>query len=388
MEFGERDWQPVDFIYRSVPLESVMQYYRLADVAFITPLRDGMNLVAKEYLASNPGGALILSETAGAAEELRDAIQVDASDIDSLVDGLYRALRLPKNELRQRTQRMQRYLKKFTVQAWADNFVATLRRPAEVARAPLHNLTARRARYLRADYHRANKRLLLLDYDGVLREFVNDPGRAAPSPQTLKLLKRLGKNPANEVVIISGRSRADLAGWFGKLPLALAAEHGAFFRRHGGKNWHHTTSVDPAWKAEVKDVFTNYMALTPGTLIEQKDAALVWHYRAASPFQAQKNLVGLRRELKPILKRYHLSEQQGHKVLEVHPSDVNKGRVAQEWLVHDYDFVLAIGDDTTDEDTFRVLPPGGYSIKVGFGPSAARFRLNGVPDVLRLLESL
>ena len=387
-QFGERNWQPVDFIYRAVPLDSVMQYYQIADIAFITPLRDGMNLVAKEYLASNPNGVLILSTTAGAAEELHDAIQVDPTDPDSLVEGLYRALYLPKRELRARANRMRWRLKRFTVQTWANSFITTLQRPAQAARTPIHNLTTRRSRYLRADYHRASRRLLLLDYDGTLREFVTDPKLASPSPQLTKLLRRLGSNPANEVVMISGRSRQDLLEWFGNLPLALAAEHGAFFRRAGGKNWHHTTSVDPAWQAEVKDVFTDYLALTPGAIIEQKDAALVWHYRAASPFHAQKNLVAMRRQLKPVLKRYGLSEKQGHKMIEVHPSDVSKGRAAQEWVLHDFDFVLAIGDDATDEDMFNALPPGGYSIKVGFGSSAARYRLTGVPDVLRLLDSL
>jgi trehalose 6-phosphate synthase/phosphatase len=284
--------------------------------------------------------------------------------------------------------RMQRRIKKFTVQAWADSFLTTLQQSSEAVRTPTRSLTTRRARYLRSSYHHANKRLLLLDYDGVLRDFVSDPATARPSPQTVSLLRRLGRSPANEVVIVSGRGRQELKEWFGKLPIALAAEHGAFFRRHGGKNWHHTTSVDPAWQAEVKELFTDYMALTPGSRIEQKDAALVWHYRTASPFHAQKNLVGLRRQLKPILERYRLSETLGNKVLEVHPSDVNKGRVVQEWLSGDYDFVLAIGDDTTDENMFRALPPGGYSIKVGSGPTAASFRLRGVQDVLRFLSSL
>jgi trehalose 6-phosphate synthase/phosphatase len=388
LEFGERDWQPVDFIFRSVPLDAVMHYYQVADVAFIAPLRDGMNLVAKEYLASNPNGVLILSETAGAAEELQDAIQVDPTDIDSLVKGLYRALHLPKRELTRRARHLRQHIKTFTVQAWASSFIATLQRPTQAARAPLRNLTTRRARYVRAEYHQANKRLLLLDYDGVLREFVSDPQMASPSPQVRALLHRLGSNPANEVVIISGRSKHDLQEWFGDLPLALAAEHGAFFKRRDGKNWHRATSVDPAWQAEVKELFTDYVALTPGSRIEQKDAALVWHYRTASPFHAQKNLVGLRRQLKPLLKRYALSEKPGHKVLEVHPSDVNKGRAAQEWLLHDFDFVLAMGDDTTDEDMFKALPPGGHSIKVGFGPSAAQYRLSGVAEVLRFLETL
>ncbi len=389
-DFSTKDWQPVDFKYESVPLEMVMLYYHLADIAFIAPLRDGMNLVAKEFLASKPknNGVLILSETAGAAEELRDAIQVNPHHPETLVKGLRQALYLPKRDLRLRATRMQHHIKEFTVQAWATSFMDTLQQPLSVAQIPTHALSEKRIAELQSSYQQATKRLLLLDYDGVLREFVKDPAAAKPTAQLLKLLKSLGDEPANEVVIISGRSKQDLASWFGDLSLALAAEHGAFFRRKGGKNWHRTTQGDPAWYNQVKDLFNYYTVAVPGSLVEQKDTALVWHYRAASPYHAQKNLVAIRRLLKPILKRYKLIAKDGHKVLEVHPRDISKGRAAQEWLIHDHDFILAMGDDVTDEDMFKALPPSSYSVKVGRGQTAANYRLKNVNEVIHLLKKL
>lgn len=389
-QFATGTWQPVDFKYESVPLEMVMLYYRLADIAFIAPLRDGMNLVAKEFLASKPdnNGVLILSETAGAAEELRDAIQVNPHRPETLVKGLRQALNLPKRDLKLRASRMQRHIKEFTVQAWATNFMDTLQQPLSTATIPTRTLSEKRIAELHSAYKQAGKRLLLLDYDGVLREFVKDPAAAKPTAQLHKLLKKLGDNPNNDVLIISGRSKQDLAAWFGDLPLALAAEHGAFFRRKGGKNWHRTTQIDPAWYNQVKDLFSYYSVAVPGSLVEQKDTAVVWHYRGASPYHAQKNLVAIRRLLKPILKRYKLTAKDGHKVLEVHPSDISKGRVAQEWLIHDHDFVLAIGDDVTDEDMFKAVPPDSYSIKVGRGQTAAHYRLKNVSEVISLLKKL
>ncbi len=385
-DFATRDWQPIDFIYRAVPLEEVMKYYQIADVAFIAPLRDGMNLVAKEFLASKTrnNGVLILSKTTGAAKELRDAIQVDPTKPRSLIYGLKRALAFPNSELHDRTKHMRQHIKQFNVQRWAATFINTLQQPIHVHPA-VHPLTEGHSASLAAAYNRANKRLLLLDYDGVLHEFVTDPAAAVPTKEVMSMLRRLSNNPANDIVIISGRSKQNLDAWFGKLHVALAAEHGAFFRRAGSKNWHRTSTTTLRWQKPVKTLFDAYARITPGALVEQKNTGIAWHYRATEPYDSQKNLVAIRRLLKPLLNQFNLVIQEGSKVLEVHPAAINKGRIAQEWLLQDYDFVLAMGDDQTDEDTFSAMPAGAYSIKVGRGQTAARFRLKGVSEALALL---
>jgi len=330
---------------------------------------------------------LVLSETAGAAEELRDAIQVNPARPGSLVTGLRRALDLPRRELRARASRMQQHIERFTVQKWAADFLSVLQAPRSLA-SPALPLTGGRTRQLLSDYHRAGKRLILLDYDGTLREFVDDPMAAKPTREILRLLQRLGSNPQNDVVMVSGRGRENIADWFGNLPIALAAEHGAYFRLEGRTRWHRTASVNKDWQRPVSELFDRYVARVPGALVEHKNAAVVWHYRAARPYDAARHLVGLRRELKPLLDQYGLVAKTGNKVLEVHPAGINKGRTAQEWLIHDHDFVLALGDDKTDEDTFTALPPAAYSIKVGGGQTAARFRVKDVRAVLGLLGKL
>ncbi len=159
-------------------------------------------------------------------------------------------------------------------------------------------------------------------------------------------------------------------------------------RRKGGKNWHRTSSSGLEWRQHVTRLFEHYADQTPGALVEQKEWAVVWHYRAASPFYAQKHLVALRRVLKPLAKEYGLQLLEGNKVLEVRPLDVSKRRAAQEWLIHDHDFIMAIGDDTTDEDMFAILPPLAYGIKVGRGTTLARYRVKDVASVLNLLDKL
>lgn len=393
-DFGTARWKPVEFRYETVPLDEVMAYYHMADIAFITPIIDGMNLVAKEFLATKQSGdgVLILSETAGAAEELREAVLVNPRKPHTMVRGLVEALNMPPRELKRRVKLMNEQLKEFSVQRWADNFMDTLQKPYTVALPGVHPITrslkGTALQRLAEEYRTAKKRLLLLDYDGVLHRFEKNPDAATPPPKLQQTLKRLTGDPRNEVVIISGRSKNQLQAWFGHLTVALAAEHGAVFRRKGGTHWHKAAGLSADWKSAVLPVLETYAALTPGALIEEKEWAIVWHYRAASPYFAQKSLVALRRLLRPVAKRDGLIIEEGNKVFELHPSIFSKGRVAEEWLIHDHDFVLCIGDDTTDEDMFAVLSPEAYSIKVGRGTTKARFRLKGVSEVLNLLGKL
>lgn len=389
-KFGNDTWEPVEYTYDTLPLESIIPLYERADVAFIAPIRDGMNLVAKEYLASKPkhNGVLVLSSTAGAAEELKDAILVNPKKPATLVEGLSKALTMPKRELTRRASSMQNHIQEFTVQAWADNFIKTLQRSRSMSPVKTKHFSDLQANDTIAAYHGAAKRLLLFDYDGVLRKFVPNPAAAKPNKQVLNLLKRLGGDPCNDLVIVSGRSKEDLGNWFGDLPIALAAEHGAFFRRNGGKNWHKTTNSTTDWQKPVVALFEQYAEMTPGALVERKQWSIVWHYRAASAYYAQKHLVILRRLLVPIVKAHSLSIKEGNKVLEVHPSDISKGRVVQEWLIHDHDFVLCLGDDVTDEEMFASLPHQAISIKVGKGATAARYRIKGVTEVLNFLSKL
>lgn len=388
--FGTRRWQPVEYMYQTLPFEQLTALYERADVAFIAPIRDGMNLVAKEYLASKPkhDGVLVLSETAGAAEELKDAVLVDPGRPATLVSGLHHALHMSKRELQRRSRAMERHIEEFDIHRWADSFITNLQRPERVALRATKSLNTARTQEIVAAYHQAKRRLIFLDYDGVLAPFVKNPADAVPSKRVLALLAHLGSDPNNEIIIVSGRSKADIGGWFGELPLGLAAEHGALFRRKGGKNWHKTLQAGSDWKKQVQAMFEYYADATPGAHTEVKEWAIVWHYRGASPYYTQKHLVVLRRLLKPLLKQYGLVLKEGNKVLEVHPRDISKGRVAQEWLIHDHDFILCIGDDVTDEDMFATMPLQAYTVKVGTGTTRARLRLRGVESVLGLLSKL
>lgn len=389
--YGTRTWRPVEAIFSPLPFEQYAALYQRADIAFITPLRDGMNLVAKEYLASHPGsdGVLVLSKTAGAAEELKGAILVDPTNPASLVRGLRKALDVTPSSFVKRTLKMQRYLKRHTVDKWADSFISALQTPLPT---PAHyftrSLTGSAERALISDYNHARKRLLLLDYDGTLQPLMRHPEDAKPSRQTLSALKRLSEDARNRVTIVSGRDKETLTKWLGNLPITLIAEHGAFIKRPEWKTWHKMLGDAGVWKEAVRRLFDDYAAITPGARVEEKEQSIVWHYRDVSPFLAKKNIVLLHKELKQLTKANRLGIKEGKMVLEVHHLDISKGHALQEWLLKDQDFIMAVGDDTTDEDMFRDAPSGTYTIKVGRGRSAAHYRVPNPAAVHKLLRKL
>lgn len=393
-QFGTMKWQPVDYMYTSMPVESVTALYQVADIAFITPIRDGMNLVAKEFIASKPknDGVLILSETAGAAQELTDALMVNPKRRRTMVEALKKAVGMPRGELRSRLSTMHQQIATHTVQYWAGSFMKTLQRPVpdggRVRRHITRTLTRERADDMAWLHGEAKHRMLLLDYDGVLAPFTDKPDQATPSAGVKNLLAKLASQKGTDVAIISGRSRDDLQQWLGHLPLTLVAEHGAMIRRAGNKTWRSTTPALKDWQYEVELILEKYAEKTPGAFVERKNYSLVWHYRRAGSYYAQKNLVILKRLLREPARRYHLEIHNGNKILEIKPQGINKGAAALALLDAQPEFILAVGDDYTDEDMFTALPLSAYTVKVGRGQTAARYRLPDVGSVQRLLGRL
>lgn len=383
-EFGTLKWQPIEYMYKSVSFEELNALYQLADVAFVAPIRDGMNLVAKEYIASQgrKKGILILSQTAGAAKELHDALLVDHTRPKTLVTALKKAVNMPPKELKKRVGAMQKVLSLNTVHDWAGEFMSALNQPLHMKTTP--RLTNLRRDNLVRNYQGSNNRLLIYDYDGVLSPFKSVPSEAVPSAEILSILKRQTADKQTTVAIVSGRSQQDLEKWFGHLPIHLIAEHGAVWRKPH-RQWRQSAVPQQRWKRSIRPIMERYATLAPGAFIEEKLYSLVWHYRVAAPFAAQKNIAILKTVLKPLLVKYRLKLYMGNKVLEIKDPSINKGNAVKELLKRPYDFILAIGDDFTDEDMFQAMPKRAFTIKVGSGTTRARYRLTNTKDVKDLL---
>jgi len=388
---GTIGWMPIWYLYRSLPFYSLGALYGLADVALVTPLRDGMNLVAKEYTAAQTDGkgVLILSETAGAAQELGEAIIVNANNQEEIAGALVRALEMPEREQVERNRIMQTRLKRYNVVRWADEFVDKLLQAKRLERQMEEKaLSLEMQGKLVDDFRQSNRALLLLDYDGTLVPFSARPAEAMPGIKLLRLLRGLAGNPRNEVVLISGRDKDTLEKWFGNLRVSLVAEHGVWIKEKGGM-WQTIETLTNEWKKEIRSILESWVDRTPGAFIEEKEFSLVWHYRKANPELGELRARELINNVSNITANLNLQVLAGSKVVEVKNAGIDKGRMALRYLSREkWDFVMAVGDDWTDEDTFKVLPPTAWSIKVGFGASAARFSLGSPDKVTSLLAKM
>jgi len=387
------DWTPISYQFKNLPFEQVVSLYAKADVALITPLRDGMNLVAKEFVACKQqrDGVLILSEMTGAVDELPEALRINPNDTVSMVEALKTALTMPSEEQRSRLNSMQARLSSYTVQRWAQDFIEQLdyaKHPPRMGVASIP-LAKTEVEHLTADYLNADRRLILLDYDGTLMPFVDshDPAKATPPPELMTTIQTLAARPATEVCIISGRTREALDAWFGKLSLTLVAEHGAWVKQDG--DWSQVEIPFQEYKKALLPLMERYAERTPGAQIEEKNFALVWHYRKVHPELAYDRNNSLRHDLATLLTNSEVGVFNGNKIIEVKPRGVHKGSIAEELLVdRPADFVLCIGDDYTDEDMFKSLPETAYTIKVGMQDTAARFHVTDVAAVRQLLQNL
>jgi len=385
-------WNPIHYFYRSFSLEELASLYRLAEVALVTPMRDGMNLVAKEFVASKADqrGVLILSERAGAARELSDALIINPTDAGQLAEAMHDALVMPEEEQIQRMSAMQGLVERYNVFAWTKLFMDRLAY-SKIKQLTLatETLNATVMRQLQSEYQTANQRLLLLDYDGTLARFHPDPQRAKPDQELLFLLRALTDIPQNRVVIISGRDRATLEAWLGDIPLDFIAEHGVWLRR-AGEDWNLFQTLRNDWKADMRPILELYVNRTAGSFIEDKDYSLVWHYRRADVELGAVRARELLSHLSFMTSNTDLQVLEGNKVIEIKNAGINKGTAAARWVAAvQPDFILAIGDDRTDEDTFGAMPPEAYTIKVGNVPrSLARYHVVAEPDVRKLLRQL
>ncbi len=389
--FSTLGWQPIQHFYRSFPIHLLSALYKAADVALVTPMRDGMNLVSKEYIASklDQKGVLILSEMAGASRELSEAVIVNPNDIWDFSDKIYQALNMPEDEQKRRMATMQQTVAKFDIFTWVKNFMDKLDE-VKAQQQALHtrNINPSIRQKISIRYHYGIKRLIFLDYDGTLVPFHKNVLAAIPDPELLQLLKGLAEDPHNKVVITSGRDYQTLDKWLGHLPIDIIAEHGAWYRDHG-KFWRSKKDIGDDWKQEIFNVMNQYARRTPGASIEEKSYSLAWHYRKVEEGLGNLRVHELITDIKHFAADRGLQILQGDKVIEVKSLMVNKGKAAKRWLEKDdYDFIMAIGDDHTDEDTFKAMPEDAITIKVGNNLSAATYYLSSYIDVRELLKEM
>jgi trehalose 6-phosphate synthase/phosphatase len=388
--YGTVDWMPIWFYFQTFSQESLTALYKYSDILLVTPLRDGMNLVAKEYIAarSDYQGMVVISETAGAASELGEVVVVNPNDSNAIADGIKKALEMPVEDKIEINKVIHKRLRRYSVNFWAEEFIKSIDQCADNARQRItQNIDNNDSMVVEA-YAKAKKRIIFLDYDGTLVGFKAIPNQAKPDPELKKLLFKLVEDPKNTVVIVSGRDRNSLEEWLGDLRLYMLAAHGLWRRELDGE-WSMTAALDNRWKDTVENIMQMFADRMPGALIEEKDYSLAFHFRNCEPDMVAVKLGEVRSALSSAIQSMSLGIQEGNKVLEVKDSRIDKGQSASAFLYkHEYDFVLGVGDDYTDEDLFAVLPSYAASIKIGMDPTNARYRLNSWKSMRVLLRKL
>lgn len=389
--FGSVNWQPIIYQYRHLTFNQLISFYTAADIAMVTPLRDGMNLVAKEFIASRQDecGVLILSEFAGAAEQLKEAILVNPNDNITMKEGLRQALNIPVEEQKERMRKMRELVEKFDINAWINSFLNDMHisNNADNMKTP-HLMTIDEKQDIFNAYRTSKKRLLLFDYDGTLVPYYSKPADAVPTEILKQLLQDFSQESTNDLMIISGRDGATLEKWFPGTNVSYVAEHGAMFKRPDSE-WCNFTDVD-SWMDEVEQLMHAYAANFKGVFIEKKAFSIAFHYRSVelSKIELLKN--ELISSLLMLDSNSDFNVVQGNMVVEARVAGVDKGQFVDRLLkLKDYDYVLAIGDDTTDEDMFAVLQgENQFTVKVGITPTKAKCNLINASNVISFLDQL
>ena len=369
---------PVHFIHKSVDFSELCALYSLADVALVTPLIDGMNLVAKEYLVcqQQSDGALILSEFAGAAQELPNSFIVNPYNVHEVAQALKKALRLSPAEKQKMITPMKERVIKYDARYWADSFFQDLTAGADSGWLPtdIREISIEAVDTLL----RSKNRAFFLDYDGTISEIKRRPEDAVPDYEIEELFRRLETKKNLDVYLISGRKKEDMDQWFSRYRFNLIAEHGYYYKHHNAAEWViFDTQADLSWKNQIIDIFQLYTGMTPGSSIEEKTSSVVWHYRNSDPEFGNWKAHQLVAELYEMLSNLPVEIHHGLKIVEVGSMQLNKGIVLGHFAqLNKYDSILCAGDDETDESMFRYSDDAEmFSLKIGDSANTmAKFR--------------
>ena len=362
--FGQGVWQPIIYITTKIDHKDLAVYYRLADLAVISSVYDGMNLVAKEYVASQADGqgVLLLSEFTGAAEELEGSLLVNPYNVEEFSDSIKQALTMHADEKRARMMSLRRQVSEHDINAWTKDVIGAAR--------VIHELKQRECRPWIESMDEMQSRLgsrevfLFLDFDGTLAPIADSPDRAAlPAPlrTSLERLPRIAR-----LAVVSGRALGDLRSRVGIDGLVYAGNHGSEIWIDGDVL--RADGVDKTTQTlrTFLDRLRTGLSKVSGVLIEDKGITASIHFRQVDPSQAGDVLRIFWDIARDYEKAFRITT--GKKVLEIRPQAAwNKGHaVARIMELKGRGMLpLYVGDDTTDEDAYRAIKGSGISVSIG-----------------------
>ena len=387
--FGTSGWTPIRYIHRSIPSPRLSALYRDAAVALVTPLRDGMNLVAKEFVASQTDdpGVLVLSRMAGAAETMLESIRVNPYNVESVVDALYTALTMDEAERETRMRALQRRERQHDLAEWLDRFVSAASRP-RAAMQPVREEDF--ADWLGA-FVGERSLAVFLDFDGTLAPIASHPSMVKLADETRETLEGCVAREDTDLAIVSGRGMSDVKGLVGIDGMVFAGNHGLEISGPGIDDYRHPDIVH--YEARAKELAVALQCFEgEGAWVEAKGASLTFHYREADA-EAHESLAASAANL---IREAGFQSRDALCAVEARPPiGWDKGHAVLHVLREKYGLawsesirVIYVGDDETDEDAFRSLQGLGMTFRVGppTMPTRARRRLSDVEAVGTMLR--
>ncbi|CAG7827217.1 unnamed protein product [Allacma fusca] len=404
--FSKPNWSPIRYIFGCISQEQLSAFYRDSAVAIVTPLRDGMNLVAKEFVAcqdlSDPG-VLMLSPFAGAGGTMQEALIVNPYELDDVAEKMHRALEMPFDERLLRMKHLQRREKLNDVNFWVSSFLQAMGMlPCDLNNnahnAKMDPLSLEDFDYYLSDYfdegNTSSKLSLILDYDGTLAHLAQKPELAVLPSETKDILRRLAFYQKDvSICIISGRGLDDLRDLVGLEGITYAASHGLDILSPDGTRFIHPVTKEHEQK--MKDLFTALEAEVnrDGAWIENKGNLLTFHYRE-TPQHLRNDLV---QRAVDIFLQNGFQPQKAPMALEARPEvKWDRGRASIHILRTTYGVdwservrVIYAGDDPSDEEAMQALSGIACTFKVSSMPStrtSANYRLRSPKEVHLMLE--
>jgi len=389
LKYKTKSWKPIEYSYGFLEREELAAYYSTSDIFLVSSIREGLNLLTREYLACryNGQGVLLLSEFTGGANDLPRAFLFNPHDHNEFCSALDQALSMPENENRQRYNEMMSQLHRDTAIRWAVDFFERLchvKKHQALMKTCLLSGTIKTE--LQTAYHTAGKRLLLLDYNGTVTPHSAAAVPAQPEIRIKKLLLEIAGDSKNNLVIISDYRKSLLQEILPEPQITLIANSEIAVRING--EWQQIEVLSNVWKTEIKPFLESCANRTPGSVVLEKKYSLTINFD-----KVEKELAEIRsRELKEEISRFTQQEDlrvyEGGREIQIRNTAINKGRFISGYLQEGYDFILAAGDDWTNEPMFENLPLSAWTIRIGIDATRARFSLKIQEDFSSLLADI
>jgi len=388
--WGSTAWTPVTAAFGQAPQQALIALYAVTDILLVTSLRDGMNLIGKEYIAARDAerGVVIMSELAGGARELAEAILINPCDIGAGIAALEAALTMPPRRQAETFKRLRQRMERNSALRWSVEFCEGIKAVKErQARIRSRAFTARTLTRVQADYHNAQHRLFVLDYNGTLVPAPRDGHSKPPHAEVHTILNRLAGNKRNRVAVITDNTRDLMAEWFADSAVDLITCSDAAFRRAG--RWTAQQQLSDDWKDDARPIFERYVVRTPGSYMDEKRYALIWHFENAVRELADVRARELIDDLKGFAGMQTLFVNEGEGFIEMKNTETHKASLLQDYLgATEWDFVFAAGDDLSNETLFETLPDHACTLRIGAALTNARYSLPDQAALLPVLKAL